>query len=99
MDILTKINWKIRFMNPKWVLSLIAAIFVLVVAVGKLFGYELDLNNLQDNIVNIVYAIFGILAVIGVTMDPTTPGYEDSERALHYETPGELPENEETENE
>lgn len=82
------INWKIRFMNKTWVIAFIAAIFVLITAIGKLFGFELDLSNIQGNIVDIVYAVFGVIAVIGITMDPTTAGINDSPRAMEYDVPG-----------
>ena len=83
-----KINWKVRFMNKTWVATFIAAIFVLIYAVGDLFGFHLDLSNVQDNIIKVVYAIFGILAVIGVSIDGTTEGIYDSERAQGYTMPG-----------
>lgn len=83
-----KINWKVRFMNKAWVASFIAALFVVIYAVGDLFGLHLDLTNLQDNIVKLVYAIFGVLTVVGVSLDGTTPGIVDSEKALTYTVPG-----------
>jgi len=88
MDFLKRINWKVRLSNRAWCLTMIAALFVLATAIAKLFGYEIDLNNLQANVVDVVYAIFGVLAVLGVVIDGTTPGIEDSERAMSYEIPG-----------
>jgi phi LC3 family holin len=88
MDFIKNINWKVRFMNRAWVVAFIAAIFVLIGAVCNLFGFQIDLTNVQDNIVKIVYAVFGVIAVIGVGIDPTTEGLYDSERAMEYDTPG-----------
>ena len=85
---LNKINWKIRFMNKKWVITFVAAIIVLITAIGKLFGIELDLTNIQDNIVNVIYAIFGVLTVVGIITDPTSEGWGDSFRAQGYTIPG-----------
>lgn len=85
---LNKINWKIRFMNKKWVITFIAAIIVLITAICKLFGFELDLTNIQENIVSVVYAIFGVLTVVGIVSDPTTEGWGDSTRAQGYTIPG-----------
>ena len=83
-----KINFKVRFMNKAWVSTFIAAIFVLIYAIGNLFGFELDLTNLQNNIIKVIYAIFGIMTVLGVTIDGTTDGVYDSEKALTYTAPG-----------
>jgi len=82
------INWKVRFMNKTWVVMFIAALFVLVGAVGKLFGFELDTTNLQENIVRIVYALFGLLAVLGVVVDGTTEGFYDGPLGSQYTIPG-----------
>ena len=88
MDILNKINWKVRFMNRTWVLAFTAALFVLAGAVLKTFGVHVDMTNFQENITDVIYAVFGVLAVIGVVMDGTTPNFEDSQKALEYDVPG-----------
>lgn len=94
------INWKVRFMNKTWVVAFIAALFILIGAIAKLFGYEIDTTNIQENIVNVVYAVFGVLAVLGVVVDGTTVGFSDSQRALEYETlGGALPKADEIEDE
>ena len=81
------INWNVRLRNKKFVLAIISAIILLVQAVGKMFGLHLNLSNFSDNIVDVVNSIFGILAVLGVVVDPTTHGISDSDRALEYNKP------------
>lgn len=81
------INWNVRLRNKKFVLAIISAIILLVQAVGKMFGLHLNLSNLSDNIVDVVNSMFGILAVLGVVVDPTTHGISDSDRALGYDSP------------
>ena len=85
---MSNINWKVRFMNKTWVVAFVAAAFVLIGAVGKLFGFDLDLKGTEENIIAIVYALFGVLALFGIVQDPTTPGIFDSERAQSYTAPG-----------
>jgi phi LC3 family holin len=34
-----------------------------------------------------VNAVFAVLVILGIVVDPTTDGVGDSERALSYETP------------
>lgn len=81
------INWNVRLRNKKFVLAIISAIILLVQAVGKMFGLHLNLSNFSDNIVDVVNSMFGILAVLGVVVDPTTHGISDSDRALGYDSP------------
>lgn len=83
-----KINFRIRFMNKSWVVAFVAAAFILIGTIGKLFGFELDLTNIQENVINVVYALFGVLAMFGIVQDPTTEGLLDSERAQSYTAPG-----------
>jgi phi LC3 family holin len=37
----------------------------------------------------VVNAAFGVLAILGIVTDPTTPGVKDSTRAMTYDKPGE----------
>ena len=87
MGILKKINWKVRFRNKVWVTGFIGSLFVLVGAVLNLFGVHYDFANIEQNIYAIVEALFGVLVVIGCTVDGTTSGIFDSAAALTYEYP------------
>lgn len=78
------INWKIRAKSKTFWLALIPAVLLLVQAVAVLFGYTWDFAELGSQLTGIVNAAFALLAILGVVVDPTTPGAGDSERALSY---------------
>lgn len=88
MDFLTKINWKVRFKNRIWVITFIAGILLLAQTILNLFGVNFDYTGLQADIIKIVNAVFGLLAIIGISVDGTTEGFGDSENALSYTVPG-----------
>lgn len=82
-----KINWKVRIKNKTfWILG-IPATLVLIQAVASLFGFTLDLSNIGNKLIDVVEAVFVLLAIIGIVIDPTTEGLSDSTQALTYELP------------
>ena len=81
------INWKVRLKNKQFWISLIPALAILVQAVAAVFGYTLNLEELVGKILAVVSAVFAVLAILGVVVDPTTAGIGDSERAMQYEEP------------
>ena len=85
------INWKVRLKNKQFWVSLIPALAILVQAVAAVFGYTLDLEALVGKILAVVSAVFAVLAILGVVVDPTTAGVGDSARAMTYEEPWEDP--------
>ena len=82
-----RVNWKIRFSNPNFWLSLIPALFLLVQVCAAPFGYDWDFAVLNQQAAAIVNAAFGVLAILGVVNDPTTAGVNDSDRAMSYTAP------------
>lgn len=78
-------NWKKRFRNKAFWVALIPAVLLLIRQVGAVFGYELDLNQLSDQLIGIVETIFMILVVLGVVVDPTTDGLGDSDYAMTHD--------------
>lgn len=82
-----KINWKVRMKNKVFWIAFIPAALILIKSVANLFGFTIDLSNIEGNLIEIVEAVFVLLAVIGVVADPTTSGVGDSERALTYDEP------------
>lgn len=82
-----KINWQVRFKNKTFWLTFIPALFLVVQAVAAVFGYTLDLTELQANILEVVNAVFTLLATIGVVVDATTKGLGDSTNAMTYTEP------------
>lgn len=81
------INWKVRIKNKSFWLALIPAVLLLIQAVAALFGFELDLDFLGERLLSVVNAVFVVLTILGVVVDPTTQGVGDSERAMGYDEP------------
>lgn len=82
------INWRVRIKNKTFWLSIIPALIILVQTVLAPFGYNWDFGVIGQQITAIINAVFAVLAILGVVSDPTTPGMQDSERAMQYSTPG-----------
>ena len=79
-----KINWKARFKNKVFLISFIS---LLIAFVYQLLGI-LDIvpSVSEENIVNGFTIVINILAAVGVVVDPTTAGINDSDRAMLYFT-------------
>ncbi|MFR4963990.1 MAG: phage holin [Streptococcus sp.] len=84
---MTNINWKVRVKNKAFWVALIPAILLLVQVVAGVFGYTLDLGDLGNKLLEVVNALFAVLAILGIVTDPTTAGVSDSEQALTYTEP------------
>ena len=82
-----KINWIVRIKNKNFWISIIPALLLLVQVVAAVFGLNLDLGDLGNKLLAVVNAVFTILAILGVVIDPTTSGVSDSENALTYIEP------------
>lgn len=80
-------NLKVRFKNPAFWLALIPAVLLAVQTVATPFGYQWDFTVLNQQLAAIVNAVFAVLVILGVAVDPTTEGVKDSERALSYQEP------------
>lgn len=81
------INWTVRFKNKNFWLSFVPALLLLVQVVASLFGFELKLDGIGEKLLDIVNALFAVLALLGIVTDPTTAGVGDSSRALTYQAP------------
>lgn len=86
------INWKVRIKNKTFWITIIPAIIVLIQLVASLFGFDIDLSEISGKLVAIVDAVFVILAILGIVVDPTTAGIPDSIQAKGYEEPKSLEE-------
>lgn len=78
------INWKVRIKNINFWLTIVPATLLLVQAVAKVFGYELDLGELGNNLITVVNCAFAVLSILGIVTDPTTQGISDSNLAMTY---------------
>ena len=81
------INWKVRLRNKAFWLAFIPAALLLVQTVAALFGFALNLGDIGDKLLAVVNAMFALLGILGVVVDPTTQGVGDSQRALGYVEP------------
>ena len=81
------INWKIRLKNKNFWLAIVPAVLLLAQAIASVFGYTVDFSDLQGKLIAVVNAIFTVLAIVGIVVDPTTSGVSDSKQALTYDTP------------
>lgn len=82
-----KINWKVRLKNKSFWLAIIPAAILLIQQVLSIFGVNLELEGIQEQLVGIVGTVFAILALVGVVTDPTTEGLGDSAQAMTYDKP------------
>jgi len=83
------INWTVRIKNKLFWLALIPAVLLLVTSVAAVFGYKLDFTVLGEKLAAVVEAVFSVLAILGIVVDPTTEGVKDSRLAMTYEQPKE----------
>lgn len=81
------INWRVRIKNKQFWLAVIPALALVVQAVAAVFGWKLDFTELTGKILAAVDAVFALLVILGVVVDPTTAGVGDSARALSYDEP------------
>ena len=83
------LNWTVRFKNKTFWLSFIPAVLLLIQVVASVFGYTMDLGGLGDRLLDVVNALFAVLALLGIVADPTTKGVGDSAQAMTYDKPKE----------
>ena len=81
------IHWKVRLKNKQFWVSVIPALALVIQAVAAVFGWTLDFSNLTGRLITVVDAVFALLVILGIVVDPTTAGVGDSRRALGYEEP------------
>lgn len=62
---------------------------VYVVQLAQLFGFDVSAlaSEWQQALVGVVTAVFGVLTVAGIIVDPTTEEMSDSNQALGYTEP------------
>lgn len=80
-----KLNWKVRFKNKTWLTMFISLVVGFVFNILRLFDIVPAVT--ENLVMNIVGQVLTFLGLIGVIVDPTTAGIEDSNRAMTYEEP------------
>ena len=81
------INWLVRFKNKGFWLSFIPAVLLFVQTAIALFGLNIELEGLAAKLLDVMNALFAVLALLGIVNDPTTEGVGDSAQALGYTEP------------
>ena len=79
-----KLNMKIRWRNATFVVTFCTLIISFVYQLLGLLGVVPPIA--EETAVKVLGIIVNILAAIGVLVDPTTDGLEDSARAMTYGT-------------
>ena len=80
-----KINWKVRFKNKTWLalfLSMIVGFIYNILAMLDIYP-----PITENQVATIISQVLSFLGLIGVLVDPTTEGLEDSNRAMSYAEP------------
>ena len=71
------LDWKVRIKNKTFWLTMIPAAILLAQVVGNIFGLTLDFGELGNQLLEVVNAVFALLTILGVVIDPTTSGISD----------------------
>lgn len=80
-----KINWKVRFKNRVWLGMFLSLIIGFVF--NMLAMFDIYPSVTKNQVTEIITQILTFLGLIGVLVDPTTAGIEDSNRAMGYDEP------------
>ena len=71
---MNNINWIVRFKNKAFWVALIPAILLLIQVVAAVFGFTLDLGDLGNKLLDVVNALFAVLTILGIVVDPQERG-------------------------
>jgi phi LC3 family holin len=77
-----QINWKVRLRNRVWLTTLLATLVAFVFDLLALLDVAPAIT--QDTVLQAISALLTLLTALGVVVDPTTPGAQDSDRAMEY---------------
>ncbi len=77
-----KINWKVRLRNKAWLASVIALMVGFVYDLLEMLEWVPPLS--EDWLLSLFQTILTLLTGLGVVIDPTTEGTNDSDRAMTY---------------
>ncbi len=80
-----KINWRVRFKQPAFWIATIPVVISFVYSVLAMAGVVPSIT--ENSIQNLFIALVAVLAQLGITVDPTTKGMSDSDRAMTYDKP------------
>ena len=81
-----KINWKVRLQNKAFLLTMISAVVAFIYQICGIIGIVPPIG--EDMVIQLIGLVLNILVGIGILVDPTTVGLDDSKRALNYKSLG-----------
>ena len=81
----TVINWKLRLQNKATLWSIISLVVSLAYRILDAVGVIPPFS--ADFVLEIAADVLTLLGLLGVIVDPTTDGVQDSARAMGYEQP------------
>lgn len=91
---MNQINWKVRFSkdNIMFIVRFVGALAIPVLAylgleLKDLTSWDMVLDVLVNFISNPYLVILTVINALNMTIDPTTKGITDSEKALQYTEP------------
>lgn len=79
------INWSLRFQNKVTLTALVLQVIAIVYAILGMFNVVPAIG--EDTITNLAYMIIELFVLLGIVVDPTTNGIQDSDRAQQYTKP------------
>ena len=80
-----KINWVLRLKNKTTLASIISLVLTIVYRVINQLGIVPVFS--QSFVMEICMNVLTLLGLFGVIIDPTTAGWDDSNRAMNYTEP------------
>lgn len=83
-----KINWRVRIKNKSFWLAIVPAFLLLAQTVSVPFGYNFEFAKIGTELTAVINAVFALLAILGVVVDPTVKGITDSDYVMNKEIGG-----------
>lgn len=72
-------DWKTRIRSKAFWITLVPALVVLAQMVGNIFGLDMSkLTGLSEQLIGVINALFVVLSILGIAVDPTTKGIKDN---------------------
>lgn len=80
-----KINFKVRIKNKTFVLTMLSAIVAFIYQMCGIIGIVPAIG--EDMVIQLIGLVLNVLVGLGILLDPTTSGVNDSRQALSYTAP------------
>ena len=72
-------DWKTRIRSKAFWITLVPALVVLIQMIGDIFGLDMSkLTGLSEQLIGVINALFVVLSILGIAVDPTTKGIKDN---------------------